>query len=104
MGTLKVWSGERIDSFSKNLAKQKIENVKKLEHIVTDFESKSERYSCYTEKQFDDAKDELDKIIQEKTRGFILRWKCQWYEEGEKSTNFIFNLEKTRAKRAQYEN
>ena len=104
MGTLKVWSGERIDSFSKNLAKQKIENVKKLEQIVTDFESKSERYSCYTEKQFDDAKDELDKIIQEKTRGFILRWKCQWYEEGENSTNIVFNLEQTRAKRAQYEN
>ena len=69
MGTLKVWSGERIDSFSKNLAKQKIENVKKLEHLVTDFESKSERYSCYTEKQFDDAKDELDKIIQEEKKG-----------------------------------
>ena len=86
--------------FSKNLAKQKRENIRKLEHIVTDFESKSEKYSCFTEKQFEDAKDELDKIIQEKTRGFILRSKCQWYEEGEKSTKFFLNLEKTRAKKS----
>ena len=75
--------------FSKNLAKQKRENIKKLEYIVMDFESKSEKYSCYTEKQFEDAKNELDKIVQEQTRGFILRSKCQWYEECEKSTFFF---------------
>ena len=39
----------------------------------------------------------LNKIYKEKTNGNRLRSKCDWYEHGEKSSNFCLNLEKSRA-------
>ena len=36
----------------------------------------------------------LEKIYQEKANGIKIRSKCDWYEFGEKSSTFLFNLEK----------
>jgi len=35
--------------------------------------------------------------MEEKTKGYILRSKTDWYESGEKSSKFFLNLEKKRA-------
>ena len=35
--------------------------------------------------------------MDEKTNGYILRSKTNWYENGEKSSKFFLNLEKKRA-------
>ena len=36
-------------------------------------------------------------MISNRTKGAILRSKCSWYEDGEKSTKFFLNLEKRKA-------
>ena len=36
----------------------------------------------------------LEKVYQEKANGIKIRSKCDWYEFGEKSSTFLFNLEK----------
>ena len=36
----------------------------------------------------------LEKIIEHKTKGAILRAKCRWHNEGEKNTKYYLNLEK----------
>jgi hypothetical protein len=39
-------------------------------------------------------KAELEKIIEYRTKGAILRAKCRWHNEGEKNTKYFLNLEK----------
>ena len=39
-------------------------------------------------------KEELEKIIEYRTKGAILRSKSRWYNEGEKKTKYFLNLEK----------
>ena len=46
-----------------------------------------------------DCKNQLEEIYADNAKGIKVRTKCQWYEEGEKSTNFFLNLEKTTATR-----
>ena len=85
---------------SKKIAKQNREKTALLEEIVSDFESKTEFFSTYTEDEFLQAKNELELIYENKTKGYILRSKCQWYEEGEKSSKYFLNLEKVKAKKS----
>ena len=40
------------------------------------------------------TKDNLEKEIEYKTKGALIRCKVQWYEEGEKPTKYFLNLEK----------
>ena len=47
--------------------------------------------------EYNEIKSKLEEHISEKTRGSLLRSKTQWYEEGEKSTKYFFNLEKRNA-------
>ena len=39
-------------------------------------------------------KEELEKIIEYRTKGAILRSKSRWYNESEKNTKYFLNLEK----------
>ena len=39
-------------------------------------------------------KRDLEKIIEHRTKGAILRSKSQWYNEGERNTKYFLNLEK----------
>ena len=41
-------------------------------------------------------KNELEEIFDSIAEGVKIRTRCQWYEEGEKSTKFFLNLEKKR--------
>ena len=40
------------------------------------------------------SKNELDIFMYEKIKGHILHSKCQWYEDVEKYSKFVLNLEK----------
>ena len=42
----------------------------------------------------------MELIYENKTKGYILISKCQWYEEGEKSSKYFLNLEKVKAKKS----
>ena len=42
----------------------------------------------------DSKKLELEKLIEHRTKGTILRAKCRWHNEGEKNTKYFLNLEK----------
>lgn len=44
--------------------------------------------------QLEDKTRELEKIIEYRTKGAILRAKCRWYNEGEKNSKYFLNLEK----------
>jgi endonuclease/exonuclease/phosphatase family metal-dependent hydrolase len=47
--------------------------------------------------QIDTIKEELEAIYKEEAQGAIIRSRTQWAEEGEKSTAYFFNLEKSNA-------
>jgi len=41
-----------------------------------------------------ELKIDLEREVEEETKGYILRNKARWHEEGEKSNKFFLNLEK----------
>ena len=47
--------------------------------------------------EYINCKNQFDEIYDDIVEGIKVRNKYQWYEEGEKSTNFFLNLEKTKA-------
>ena len=83
-------------NFSKKLAKEKREKKQKIENIVQAFETKPEIESGITENIYLASKIELETLHDQikNKKGHILRAKCQWYEDGEKSTKYFLNLEK----------
>ena len=48
----------------------------------------------HLEAQLNNSRLELEKIIEFRTKGAILRSKTRWYDEGEKNTKYFLNLEK----------
>ena len=62
--------------------------LQRLENILT------ETWSAEVEQQVNQVKEELDKYLEDKTKGAMIRSRCRWYEEGEKSTKYFLNLEK----------
>ena len=48
----------------------------------------------FFEEEICEQKRELEKIIEERTKGAILRSKTKWYNEGEKKTKYFLSLEK----------
>jgi hypothetical protein len=82
--------------FSKNKAKARRETVKRLENIINDFESSSAQNAITTE-IYTDAKRDFEQIKNDEAVGTILRAKCSWYEDGEKSTKYFASLEKNNA-------
>ena len=44
--------------------------------------------------QLEEKTKELEKIIEHRTKGAILRAKCRWYNEREKNSKYFLNLEK----------
>ena len=45
-------------------------------------------------KEYEDSKHMLDELYDNITNGLIIRSKVEWYEKGEKSNAYFFNLEK----------
>ena len=82
--------------FSKKIAKEKREKKALHEERVISYETTGEQHGV-TEEQYRISKNELEKLYNELTEGYILRSKCNWYEEGEKSSKFFLGLEKKKA-------
>ena len=56
----------------------------------------SRKQKLWTE--LETKKQQLESVIEYKTKGAILRSKTQWYNEGEKNTKYFLNLEKRHCK------
>ena len=55
---------------------------------------KEDKETITIQRKLDEKTRELEKIIEYKTKGAILRSKCRWHNEGEKNTKYFLNLEK----------
>ena len=81
--------------FSKNLAKEKKIERCKLEQKLKFLENNPS--STLNLDEYYKTKDDLELIYDNIAEGVKVRSKCQWYENGEKSTKFFLNLEKKNA-------
>ena len=81
-------------SFSKKKKKADLEEQKYHEDIIARYETSVDKP---TEDIYNQSKIFHETLIQNRTKGAILRSKCSWYEDGEKSTKFFLNLEKRKA-------
>ena len=79
--------------FSKDLANAKKSKHYSLENQLKLLESNLNRDTNLVE--YINCKNQLEEIY-DIGEDIKLRNKCQWYEEGEKTTNFFLNLEKTK--------
>ena len=73
---------------SQNTKKSQCELEKKLKELESNLNSEA-NFNEYTK-----CKNDLELIYERIAEGVRIRSKCQWYEEGEKSTKFFLNLEK----------
>ena len=95
------WSG-KLGILEYNIRKYTIKFSKELakitNKITTDLETKLkhfEKHENYVDNiDYQVCKQQLDEIYEKKAKGIKIRSKCNWYEHGEKSTNFFLNLEK----------
>ena len=56
--------------------------------------NKGDREKEEASRGLEEKKTELEKIIEYRTKGTILRAKCRWHNEGERNTKYFLNLEK----------
>ena len=92
-----------IRKFSIEFSKLQAENTKKEKLFLENKLKKLENNTNYTESsEYIDCRNELDKIYEQKINDMRIRSKWDWYEYGEKSSIFFFNLEKSRAAQTQF--
>ena len=81
--------------FSKQIAKQKREDISKLESIIREHETSG----IGTNENYLKAKLDYENLLNKSAEGAILRSKTKIYEENEKSSKYFLNLEKHNAVR-----
>ena len=94
----------KIREFSLKYSKQKKKITKhflqKLQQDYTLFNRRvDENPSEENIQELQKTRIKLEKIYKDKCRGFFVRSREKWIEEGEKSTKYFFKLEKLNAKR-----
>ena len=77
--------------YTKHVAKEKRQLRTNLENQLKKLEEKLDEDNL---SKYDSVKNELDEIYDHIAEGIRIRSKCDWYEYGEKLTNFFWNLEK----------
>ena len=94
---IKLWwdlGKKHIKSFTMQYAKEhSFKNKNKLNDLqskLNELNKENEEYSAL-QKEYED-------IFESKTKGARVRSKVKWWEEGEKSTKYFYNLEKQNAK------
>ena len=80
--------------FSKSIAQNKKIERTYLENKLKTLENSP---SFVDNPEYLKTNEKLGTIHQEKANGIRIRSKCNWYEQGEKSSKFFLNLEKSRA-------
>ena len=76
----------------KKVAREKKKLLVLNEKITRDFEIKPRNEHSISEEEYNRAKQEIEKLHSEKTKGYILRSKCQIFEEGEKPKFVLHSL------------
>ena len=94
--------------YSKNRANVQKDNEKKLEkeslrlHKQLDQETDN-HVRLVIEREIYQVNEKLKEVDKVKTDGAIFRSKCQWYENGEKNSNFFLSLEKKQLFKKRYD-
>lgn len=97
---IKLKVREKSIHYSKNKMKQTRHRETNLEQTIArleaelDNQSTDDSHKLHLEEQLNENRLELEKIIELRTKGAILRSKSKWYNEGEKNTKYFLNLEK----------
>ena len=79
--------------YSKDKARKQNDEIKLLQQEVSNLESYLDDDEM-KKAEYAEAKRRLEEHMERKTNGTIIRAKIRWYEEGEKSTKYFYNLEK----------
>ena len=87
--------------FSKGIARNMETERKYLDNKLKTLKTSP---SFVSSPEYLETNEKLDKIYQGKTNGIRIKSKCNWYEHGEKTSNFFLNLEKPRAFKNQIPN
>ncbi len=81
--------------FSSALKKKKNNLIEVLENRLNKLEEKFADNNCpLVENEILRVKGDLNKEIDRKTKGAIIRCRIRWHEEGEKNSSYFINLEK----------
>ena len=97
---IKLKIREKSLQYAANKTKKTKDREAELEHAIFKLELKmdngdsSEIENFELVEQLNDLKSELERIIEFRTKGSILRAKIKWHNEGEKNTKYFLNLEK----------
>ena len=90
---------------SASIKKAKVEKEEELEKEIAMLEKRLDNagsndppVSQNVTERIKILKEELQKIIEYRNKGAILRSKSRWYNEGEKNTKYFLNLEKRHSK------
>ena len=93
---LKAEIKKRSITYSKQKQRAMRRNKKQLLKQIKHEREKLLKYHDYDISMLARIESELDELIMEEMRGAALRSKIDWYEDGERSSKFFFNLEKSR--------
>ena len=80
--------------YTKRKAKERRKQQVYLESELKKLENNLK--NCENLRKYKSLKNDLELIYNHIAEGVRLRSKCDWYEQGEKSTKFFLNLEKQR--------
>ena len=89
--TIRYAKAKKTKIFQEEVELEKSINILQ-EKLDGNFHSEIDKTTVITE--LERKKQKLEKIIEYKTKGAILRSQCRWYNEGEKNTKYFLNLEK----------
>ncbi len=82
----------RYSSIKKRKRENKIKSLQQeIDNLHDSLHSNTDDENC---KRFAGATAELEQLISEKTKCYIIRCKTTWYEEGKKPSKYFLNLEK----------
>ena len=91
----------RLGSFLRNIQKIRLrrdaKKSKGLKKFISNYENTAVQNPSAATEEYTVAKQRFEEINDEKAVGSILRSRCAWYEDGEKSSKFFLNCEKNNA-------
>ena len=97
---IKLKVREKSLRYSKIKTKQTKQRELSVEQIIAKLQEEfvnintDDTLPSHLEENLNESRLELEKIIEFRTKGAILRSKTRWYNEGEKNTKYFLNLEK----------
>ena len=91
---IKLKVREKSITYSAPIKKAKVKKEEELEKRLDNTCSNDPTVGQNVTERIKILKEELEKIIEYRTKGAILRSKSRWYNEGEKNTKYFLNLEK----------